>query len=279
MSINNIGTNISILRKQKGITQDELAKFVGVSAQAVSKWENGGIPDTVLLPKIADYFEVSIDKLFGRDVTQYTDAYTAFIKKIINAPESERFKVAFEYCWDIERAITSNDFDDCNIEECVARLGKSEERYSSMLLDQGFTRMGIGNRMQYFLLVPEIVDKKSALFDSIDYTKLFNFLADKDIFSALVFLNKRESDKAFTPKLLEKHLNITEEKSMSIIGILKQYNLISSTFIEIDDSVEEFFSFLPTPSFVALLIFAREIIDKPRNFSYHYECRKKPYLT
>ena len=148
MSINNIGTNISILRKQKGITQDELAKFVGVSAQAVSKWENGGIPDTVLLPKIADYFEVSIDKLFGRDVTQYTDAYTAFIKKIINAPESERFKVAFEYCWDIERAITGNDFDDCNIEECVARLGTSEERYSSMLLDQGFTRKGIGNRMQ-----------------------------------------------------------------------------------------------------------------------------------
>lgn len=81
MSINNIGTNISILRKQKGITQDELAKFVGVSAQAVSKWKNGGIPDTVLLPKIANYFEVSIDKLFGRDVTQYTDAYTALLKK------------------------------------------------------------------------------------------------------------------------------------------------------------------------------------------------------
>ena len=59
--MNNIGLNILALRRKKGITQEELAKYVGVSAQAVSKWENGGVPDTELLPKIADYFEISID--------------------------------------------------------------------------------------------------------------------------------------------------------------------------------------------------------------------------
>ena len=51
-----IGKNIADLRKKKGVKQDELARFVGVSAQAVSKWENGGVPDTELLPKIADFF-------------------------------------------------------------------------------------------------------------------------------------------------------------------------------------------------------------------------------
>ncbi|MGN0493933.1 MAG: helix-turn-helix domain-containing protein [Acutalibacteraceae bacterium] len=278
MSINNIGINIAALRKQKGITQEELAKYVGVSAQAVSKWENGGVPDAELLPKIADYFDISIDKLFGRDVTQYSDINSAFIQKLINAPIKDRFKFAFEYCWDIERALTGNAFDDCNIEEIAAKIGKSEQQYSSMLFDEGFTRMGIANRLQYFLIVPEIEDKESALFDGIDYPRFFKAVADRDIFSALVFLNKRESDKAFTPKLLEKHLNITEEKAKSIIGALKQYNLISSTFIEIDDSIQEFFSFVPTPAFVALLIFVREIIDKPNVFSYYHQCRKKPYL-
>ena len=278
MSTNNIGSNISVLRKQKGVTQEELASYVGVSAQAVSKWENGGVPDTELLPKIADYFEISIDKLFGRDITQYGDVNSAFVQKIINTPIEERFKVAFEYCWDMERALTGNDFDDCNIEEYANKIGKSSQHYSSMLFDEGFTRMGIASRLQYFLIVPEISDKESALFGEINYAEFFGYLSDKDVFATLVFLNKRENDKSFTPKLIEKHLHITEEKAKSIINILKKYNMISSTFIEIDDVTQEFFSFSPTPSFVALLIFAREMIDKPNSFSYYYQCRKKPYL-
>lgn len=54
------------LRKQSGITQEQLADKLGVTAQAVSKWENGSYPDGDLLPKIADIFDVSIDNLYGR---------------------------------------------------------------------------------------------------------------------------------------------------------------------------------------------------------------------
>ena len=50
MSLKNIGNVISELRKNKGVKQEELANAVGVSTQAVSKWENGGTPDTELLP-------------------------------------------------------------------------------------------------------------------------------------------------------------------------------------------------------------------------------------
>lgn len=42
MSIDMIGKQIASLRKRKGIKQEELAKYVGVSTQAVLKWENGG---------------------------------------------------------------------------------------------------------------------------------------------------------------------------------------------------------------------------------------------
>lgn len=61
-----IGTNIRLLRKTKNITQEELANAVHISYQAVSKWENGSSqPDIALLPAIANYFGVSIDELFG----------------------------------------------------------------------------------------------------------------------------------------------------------------------------------------------------------------------
>lgn len=65
--MNSVGENIAALRKQKGITQEALALAIGVSAQSVSKWENNtNMPDIMLLPIIADVFQVSIDSLFGR---------------------------------------------------------------------------------------------------------------------------------------------------------------------------------------------------------------------
>ena len=61
----NIGKNIKRLRKEHSLTQAELAKMLGVTCQAVSKWETkANSPDIVLIPKIAELFDVSIDELF-----------------------------------------------------------------------------------------------------------------------------------------------------------------------------------------------------------------------
>ncbi len=59
-----LGTKIAEYRKLKGMTQDELAKRLNVSAQAVSKWENDlSIPDLTILIELADLFNVSLDEL------------------------------------------------------------------------------------------------------------------------------------------------------------------------------------------------------------------------
>ena len=60
-----IGKNIFRFRKEKGMTQAELGEKLGVSNQAISKWESGmSAPDISLLPFLADVFECSIDDLF-----------------------------------------------------------------------------------------------------------------------------------------------------------------------------------------------------------------------
>lgn len=62
----NIGTTIIAKRKEKGITQDEIAHYIGVSKSSVSKWERGqSYPDITLLPQLAAYFNLSIDELMG----------------------------------------------------------------------------------------------------------------------------------------------------------------------------------------------------------------------
>ncbi len=65
----NIGERIAYYRRLNAMTQEELAERLNVSAQAVSKWEQKiNSPDIMLLPEIADVFNISIDELFGRKI-------------------------------------------------------------------------------------------------------------------------------------------------------------------------------------------------------------------
>jgi len=66
MSNTTLGQKIGNLRREKNLTQEELAERLGVSAQAVSKWENDvSCPDIMLLPKLAKLFNVTTDNLLG----------------------------------------------------------------------------------------------------------------------------------------------------------------------------------------------------------------------
>ena len=68
-----IGNNIKQLRQQKNLTQDQVAEKLGVSYQAVSKWENNAnTPDIALLPRIADLFGVTIDALFSDSIADHS---------------------------------------------------------------------------------------------------------------------------------------------------------------------------------------------------------------
>lgn len=61
-----LGTRIAALRKEKGLTQEELAEKLGVSSQAVSKWENDlSCPDIMLLPRLAEIFDTTVDELLS----------------------------------------------------------------------------------------------------------------------------------------------------------------------------------------------------------------------
>ncbi len=72
------GQRIAALRKAKNMTQEGLAQKLGVTNQAVSKWESDQCcPDIMQLPGLADIFEISMDELFGRETPQNPAAQTA----------------------------------------------------------------------------------------------------------------------------------------------------------------------------------------------------------
>lgn len=67
-----IGKNIAELRKNSGMTQEQLAETLGVTSQTISKWENEvTMPDIMLLPVIADCFGITVDELYsGRKLSE-----------------------------------------------------------------------------------------------------------------------------------------------------------------------------------------------------------------
>lgn len=84
-----IGNKIKDLRRQKNISQEVLAQYLGVSFQAVSKWESGmTMPDIALVPAIASFFGVSIDELF--DYNRYV--VEKKVEEIVNESCSYRGK-------------------------------------------------------------------------------------------------------------------------------------------------------------------------------------------
>ena len=66
MNMTEVGNQIAALRKAKGLTQNDLGERLGVSFQAVSKWERGEtLPDTALLPELSNVLETTVDNILS----------------------------------------------------------------------------------------------------------------------------------------------------------------------------------------------------------------------
>ena len=86
----NIGNKIKQLRKQRGITQEQLANSIGISFQAVSKWENGiALPDINLAPILARYFGISMDELFEFNQKEIESTIDTIVNEAYQFRESD----------------------------------------------------------------------------------------------------------------------------------------------------------------------------------------------
>ena len=88
-----LGEKIKSLRKQKNISQEVFANYLGVSFQAVSKWENGNtMPDVTLIPAIASFFGVSTDELFDFNLYEIEKNVEAIVDEYSKYWDKDRHK-------------------------------------------------------------------------------------------------------------------------------------------------------------------------------------------
>lgn len=95
----NIGRVLTKKRKEKGITQDELANYIGVSKASVSKWETEqSYPDVTFLPQLAAYFNISIDELMDYQPQMTKEDIRALYKNLSGKFASEPLETVLTEC-------------------------------------------------------------------------------------------------------------------------------------------------------------------------------------
>jgi transcriptional regulator with XRE-family HTH domain len=98
----NIAKTLINKRKEKGITQDDLANFIGVSKASVSKWKTDqSYPDIVFIPQLAAYFNISIDELMGYEPQMEIDDIHKLIKNLTGDFAAKPFDDVVENCNEI----------------------------------------------------------------------------------------------------------------------------------------------------------------------------------
>lgn len=271
--IDNIGKNIFTLRKKNGITQEVLANELNISTQAVSKWENGGVPDVEMLPKIADYFNVPIDFLFKGE-NKENDIADVINNYFFNVDRKDLFEKAFELCWHVHNALFQEE-NTASFETMKKKIRK--DRYSGVITDQGVSLMGLSENLPYFALFPDSNNDEELLDNNINYCDFFKDLGDKEFFDFLIFLY-RDGVKSVTPHYLEKQLNITQNQAVDLLNRMSKHRFVQKSEVETGEGKVDVFRLIPNPNIKPFLAFSKVMITPSRNYIGYLENRYKTFL-
>lgn len=258
-----IGIKIREFRKNRGMTQEELGRMVGVTTQAVSKWECGGVPDAELLPAIAENLGTSIDALFGKtdEIKQSLEQLISY--ELMHTSEDERFEKAFKLCWAIEIGLTGMDsvresFAEYNIENFDDE--HSHQYYSKLLFNQGMTDMKLAKSAHYFFIMPEPGNGFDKAFGKIsEYSDTFKMLSDERVLKIIMFMYSRRNDAAITSALIAKNTKISEPTVREIMNRMCEYSIADHFEIEAEGGKIHSYRYRQECTMIPLLCLVKEL--------------------
>ena len=287
MSHNVFSTTLQTLRKKNGITQEKLASYLGVSPQAVSKWENGSFPDGDLLPKIADFFDVTIDYLYGRDVEK-----VSVEQFILNSIKAATLEGGSEYKEQLEQMMRN---------AWAAQLGfwienktyydRSEPEGDSILASlvmsqEGFSFFRLNKDLEYYMLMKQPTDGFASYFHvTDDLLSLFSFLGKRDNLKVLFYLLSLKNGECVSTTTISKKLGISQKTAESALSYLSKTTENESllriiSLLDENDTTEQVYSVnvQTATAILILLAGADAFIHSPNGYALSICNRKSSWL-
>ncbi|MBR4097067.1 MAG: helix-turn-helix transcriptional regulator [Oscillospiraceae bacterium] len=279
---NSFNSSLKRIRKEKGITQEQLADKVGVSPQAVSKWELSSYPDPQLLPSIADFLGVTIDELFGRAPEKEMSVHTRAMLELYDMPQSDdSSQKRLEYAYDLVRASIMgccgcNFFGD--IPDNVQN--STYDNHTLYLRDAGFIFGRLNANLPFMLVMPEPEKGyDDVLAYNKDYVELFNFLGMPNALRVMYFLAGRSTTIFFKIETLTNELGISRDNAKEIITKLLDFKFIwEATLDSGAKESEKIYQYLADYTLIPFLTFARTLLNRPNSFNYQTSWREKPFF-
>lgn len=252
-----LSDNIKRLRLEQKMTQEQLAAMLGVTAQAVSKWETTETyPDGALLVPLAQALNVSLDTLFGNTFASMADLCERIGSLIHNTDASERFAVGREIGWQIEWALA-----DCYIKLFPYSHDEFQSYTSSsyILNDYGFTVISNGKE-PFFSIFPEPEDGfGDFLNDREDLQTLFAVLSHPLTLNALLFLYHKPQNYLLDRETLAKNAKLPEDGIDATLENLFFLRAIEKQELILNGEPRTLYCSKVSHKLFALLLFAKEV--------------------
>lgn len=251
-------SNLAKRRKALGMTQEQLAARLNVSAQAVSKWENSSYPDCELLPKIASALNTSLDTLFGiRIKDPELDMEQLVNDEMRSTPPEKRSELFMKLMYSALCA--------CNPStDTVGRLRESyeNETFSQLKTNTELAIARLNPDLRYFCFM-EVPEKGINTFfgDTTNMVRLFHTLADQDAIRIISFLGARSRNKMVSVETLSEKLDIPREKVQTIIDRLDRLGMVWRVAADIADKPVILYGYSHSTPLTLVLVLAKTITN------------------
>ncbi|MCD8023546.1 MAG: helix-turn-helix transcriptional regulator [Lachnospiraceae bacterium] len=286
-----ISENIARLRKERGLTQEQLGSLVGVSSQAVSKWEKGGAPDVELLPLIADVLGVSLDGLFGRESIPGTDISQLIVRYLQSFPIDRRIKEMYKLVTYSVPGLGIPDSLSHALDDVIGvrktaylkeLLADEPESWMRSLLadDNGIMLTVSAEDFPLYLLLPEPTEGYAYnLADTKDYQRLFALLGQDGALKLILWFAHKRPDTYISASAASAGSGIPSDDANRLLQEMADCGLFSGIDIEMTDGSTKAYQLTNDEALIPFLYLARWLMQQGSMYFYAWKTRKKPWLS
>jgi len=233
------------LRTQKGVTQEEAAANFGVSNKTVSKWETGAsLPETAYLPSIADYYDVTVNELFGQE-TAVKEIGKQIRQEYTGLGNTEAIIKSFRLAHEVVLACLAPMPQTSDPEIEPKTLFNYSEYFNRSLLacDNAFELLLNSNHANMVVMLAGNDDNFSWLTEKAEALSPFlKFLSEPDALKMFKLIHTRDFPAEFTANYMAKTAGISKEKTAAILDEAVQHTICGVEDVHLKDGLTKLYS-------------------------------------
>lgn len=284
-----VGKSITAFRERTGMSQGELGKRLNVSAQAVSRWEHGGMPDASLIPDIAKVIGCTLDELYAISSAPTKSTEEVLAQDLQDTPPEKRMARAVQLAWHIMKLKGSTviGYNSDMVFNTATSCEESDLTKPAVMggyptnccfnFEDGFAYASVSSKSKYVLLMEEpTAGYPSAMGNLEDYQKLFAVFGKKHRLAVFLLGYALPTNKLFTCNYVCAQLGLSQEQAQSILDELCSYCLLNYSSIQNADGSVDAYTVPDSLPIVPFLYFAELLMRSGKRYCMSLNLRNEP---